>query len=299
MDLSDLHLFRCVAEAGGITRAAQRLHRVPSNVTTRLRQLEEDLGVALFLRENKRLVITPAGLSLLGYAQRLLALAQEARDALQDPTPRGKLRLGSMESTAATRLPGPLYEFHVHHPQVELELSTGPTRDLVARVLAGNLDAALVADPAPDERLAHVRVFVEELVLVAEAGQRRIRTPHDLVRPAVLAFGGGCTYRRRLEAWFAAGGADPERIVELGSYHAILGCAVAGMGVALMPRAVLEIFPERARLSVHDIAAPLRRATTLLVWRQGAETANVAALREQLAGGRTQTAPLTRGAVRR
>ena len=285
MDLSGLQIFRCVAEAGGITRAAERLHRVPSNVTARVRQLEEDLGVQLFLREGKRIAITPAGQVLLGYAERILALAEEAREALQDSTPRGRLRLGTMESTAATRLPGPLAEYHLRYPEVTLELSTGPTRQLVTRVLGGELDAAFVADPSREERLESVRAFTEELVLVAEAGHSRIRSPKDLSRPTMLVFGSGCTYRRRLEEWFGAGGAEPERIVELASYHAILGCAVAGMGVALLPRGILEIFPERARLSVHEVPASLRRTETVLIWRKGAKSANVVALADLLVPG--------------
>src|SRR3954470_10549965 len=82
MDLSELRIFRAVVREGGVTRAAERLRRVQSNVTTRVRQLEDDLGTALFLRENKKLQLTPAGQILLGYADRLLALADEARDAV-------------------------------------------------------------------------------------------------------------------------------------------------------------------------------------------------------------------------
>lgn len=282
MNFSDLKVFQTVAQTGGITRAATQLHRVPSNVTTRLRQLEADLGTPLFLRNNKRLSITPAGQLLLGYAERILALTQEARDALQDPAPRGTLRLGTMESTAATRLPGPLAEFHRLYPQVTLELSTGPTRPLVVQVLAGELDAALVADPAADDRLASLQVFTEELVLVAEAGQPRIRTPKDVRQATMLAFGSGCTYRRRLEEWFASGGVAPQRIVELASYHAILGCAVAGMGVALLPRGLLALFPQRERLSLHPLPATVAHTATQLVWRQGAQSGNVLALSQLL-----------------
>ena len=96
-----------------------------SNVTTRIRQLEEDLGVALFIREGKRLHLAPAGQALLGYADRLLALADEARASVRDPRPRGVFRLGSMESTAAVRLPKPLNEFHRLYPEVTLELRIG------------------------------------------------------------------------------------------------------------------------------------------------------------------------------
>src|SRR5262244_2760304 len=112
MDLSDLLIFRAVVQAGGITRAAERLNRVQSNVTTRIRQLEQDLGVALFVRDGKRLRLAPAGHLLLDYADRLLLLADEARNAVQDTRPRGLFRLGAMESTAAVRLPGPLAAYY-------------------------------------------------------------------------------------------------------------------------------------------------------------------------------------------
>src|SRR2546421_12858097 len=111
MDLADLQIFRSVVQEGGVTRAAEKLNRVQSNVTTRVRQLEADLGVQLFIREGKRLHITSEGKLLLDYAERLLALASDAREAVRDAKPRGLLRLGAMESTAAVRLPGPMNEY--------------------------------------------------------------------------------------------------------------------------------------------------------------------------------------------
>ena len=85
MELSDLRIFRAVVDEGGITRAAEKLLRVQSSVTTRIKQLEQDLGTPLFLRQGKKLHLTPAGHTLVDYAQRLQALAEEARNAVQDP----------------------------------------------------------------------------------------------------------------------------------------------------------------------------------------------------------------------
>ena len=163
MDLSDLRIFRAVVEEGGVTKAAARLHRVQSNVTTRVRQLEEDLGVPLFLREGKRLHLAPAGQVLLDYANRLLALSDEAREAVQDSRPRGVFRLGSMESTAAVRLPEPLAEYHRRFPDVRLELSTGNPEQLSARLLRGDLDAAFVVEPIADAPFEKAPAFEEEL----------------------------------------------------------------------------------------------------------------------------------------
>lgn len=292
MDLSDLAIFKAVVEAGGITRAADRLHRVQSNVTTRIRQLEDDLGVPLFLRQGKRLQLAPAGQLLLGYADRLLALAEEARAAMTDTTPRGPFRLGAMESTAAVRLPAPLSLYHRRHPAVAIELRTGNPRQLAELVLSGALDAALAAEPIADGPFERIVVFDEPLVIVAAQGHKAIRSPLDPNPRTVLAFEPGCPHRQRLEDWFARGDAMPERIVEMSSYHTILGCAAAGMGISLVPKSVLATFPDRDRLSIHALPRGQDRAATVLFWRKGAGSPKIAALQEIL-----QKAPRRRRAT--
>lgn len=278
MELSDLRVFMAVAQTGGVTRAADRLHRVPSNVSIRLKALEQELGAALFLREGRRMQLSPQGRVLLDYAERLLALSEEARDALNDTAPRGVLRLGSMESTAAVRLPGPICAFHERYPEVALELDIGNPAQLTARVLAGELDAALVAEPVTDPGVDKLLVYREEMVIVAQAGHAKITAPRDVAKRTLLVFHPGCPYRKRLEDWFARGRVRPERLVEVASYHTILGCTVAGMGVALMPRGVLDTYTERGRLSVHPTSARFRPLQVLLIWRKGVPQAKVAAL---------------------
>ena len=283
MDLSDLQIFSAVVREGGVTRAAERLHRVQSNVTTRIRQLEEDLAVPLFIREGKRLHLAPAGQVLLGYAERLLALADEARGAVQDAKPRGTFRLGAMESTAAVRLPGLLSEYHRRHPGVALELRTGNPQILGSAILAGELDAALVAEPVADAPFEKTFAFDEELVIVAAANHPPIRKKGSLPR-TIIVFEHGCPHRKRLEDWYASRREMPERTIELASYHAMLGCVVAGIGIALIPKSVLTTFPERKRLSIHLLARTENRARTVLICRNGAGSANVKALQEILQG---------------
>jgi DNA-binding transcriptional LysR family regulator len=283
MDLSDLRIFSTVVREGSVTRAAERLHRVQSNVTTRIRQLEEDLSVALFVREGNRLRLAPAGQILLGYADRLLALADEARGAVQDARPRGTFRLGAMESTAAVRLPALLSEYHRRHPGVVLELRTGNPQVLGSGVLAGELDAALVAEPIADAPFEKTFAFDEELVIVAPQHHPPIGRKGGLPK-TIIVFEHGCPHRKRLEDWYAARHEMPERTIELASYHAMLGCVVAGMGISLIPKSVLATFPERKRLSVHDLARKENSAQTVLIWRKGAGSPNIGALQELLRG---------------
>jgi DNA-binding transcriptional LysR family regulator len=278
MELSDLNVFRTVVAAGGITRAAEQLHRVQSNVTTRVRQLEEDLGVELFIRQGKKLSLSPAGRVLLDYADRLLALATEAREALQDPSPRGAFRLGSMESTASVRLPAVLSKYHCRYPSVALELRTGNTRHLATSVLMGELDAALVAEPLPEGPFDKVPVFTEKLVIIAAANHPPIRRAADIRTKAILAFEPGCAYRQRMETWFDDHELLPERLFELDSYHAMMGCAAAGMGVAMVPASVVETYTHPEALSVHPLPPGKDDVLTVLITRKGMNGPNLKAL---------------------
>src|SRR6266852_3088390 len=191
MDLTDLHIFRSVVQAGGVTRAAEKLNRVQSNVTTRVRQLESDLGVELFVREGKRLHLSSEGKLLLDYADRLLDLAEEAREAVHDAEPRGLLRLGTGESTAAMRLPVPMNDYLGRYPDVTLELRTGNTRELAAAVLGGDLDAALISEPIADapfdqvaaRRQAANRARVRIRLLLPPAARGLVRPSRRNARP--------------------------------------------------------------------------------------------------------------------
>lgn len=240
MDLAALEIFRAVALEGSVTRAAERLGRVQSNVTTRVQQLEEQLGATLFLREGKRMVLTPAGEALRGYADRLLALAEEARQSVHPGQPGGRLRLGAMESTAAARLPQPLARLHAQWPGLVLELSTAPSRQLVEQVLAHTIDCALVAWPPPgidaEAPVEHTAVFAEALLLALPADHPPVHTPQDLQLDTLAAFSPGCTYRRMGEAFMQQKDGSPPRVLELASYHAILACVATGRCAGVVPR---------------------------------------------------------------
>jgi DNA-binding transcriptional LysR family regulator len=285
MDLAALTIFRAVVRENGITRAAAKLNRVQSNVTTRIKQLEEQLGTELFIRDGRRLVLTPAGETLLPYAERLLALADEARQALRESRPSGRLRLGTMESAAASRLPGLLAHYHQSWPEVALELETGTSGRLIERVREYEVDAALIATPLEPEWAGDlfeaVPVFREELVMLTPRGHRPIREARDIALSTLIAFERGCAYRTYVEKWYLEHGTRPARVLELGSYHAIVACVAAGAGVAVAPRSVLELQHDMNNIAIHSLA-DLGAIDTLLVWRRGHFSSALKALREAL-----------------
>src|SRR5689334_1552647 len=167
MELSDLQTFATVARLGGITRAADELNTVQSNVTQRVKALEAEIGAALFERHSRGMTLTGAGRRLLPFAERMAALSREAVLAARDDgEPKGPLSIGSMETTAAVRLPALLAEFHRRFPKVTLTLTTATTADLVTGVLNAMFDGAFVAGPIEHADLVSTVAFREELVLV-------------------------------------------------------------------------------------------------------------------------------------
>jgi DNA-binding transcriptional LysR family regulator len=258
---------------------------VQSNVTTRIQQLEESLGAKLFVREKRRLFLSPAGELFLGYAERMLSMSEQARDALLGDTPRGVLRIGALESTAAGRLPPLLSGYHQRYPAVRIELTTGTTDALVEAVTGRRIEAAFVAEFGAGSPLETLPVFSEELVLVAPRRHPGIRRARDVRADTVIAFPAGCAYRRRLQSWLAAGGVAPGRVLELSSYHAILACVAAGTGIAIVPKSVLKTV-QPSGIATYPLVGNAGRATISLVWRRGECSQALRALQAALPGKR-------------
>jgi DNA-binding transcriptional LysR family regulator len=273
MGTASLRLFRAVARSGSVGAAAEVVNSVPSNVSARVRKLEDELGAVLFVREPRGMRLTPAGELLLDYAERILALTEEARDAVREAVGEGgSLRLGSMETTAALRLPPLLAAFHHAHPKVTLTLTTGTSEGQVRAVLDRQVDFAFVGGPVRHERIKGGPVFAEELVLAVPAGVRSVEAANT---KAMLVFRAGCAYRARTEAWLRARGEAPRRVMEFGTLDGLLGCIAAGMGVSLLPRSIVERPQHMGQIEA--LAIPDARVDTWMI--QHEDTVETGAMR--------------------
>lgn len=266
MNLDTLEIFLAVAREGGVLRAAEKLGRVPSNVTTRIKQMEESLGTALLQRRGRGVMLTEAGQTLLVYAERLLRLAAEAESAMKASSSQGHLQVGAMESTAASRLPKVLSSFHRRHPDIKLTIETGTTGSLIRKVREHQIDAAFVGEPFAADGLSVRPVFDEQLVLVTSCSCKTLQRPADLRSVTILAFARGCSYRRRLEDWLAEAGTVAERVLEMSSYQGIIACAAAGTGCGIMPRSVVETMRAAREVKCHALPRDVARNTTHLAW---------------------------------
>ncbi|HEY7062945.1 MAG TPA: LysR substrate-binding domain-containing protein [Chloroflexota bacterium] len=272
VESSDLLVFETVARAGGISRAALELHTVQSNVTARVRLLEQELGVPLFHRHSRGVTLTSAGETLLPYATRVRLLLGEARRALADGAePRGALRIGSLETTTALRLPPVLAVYSRSYPEVDVTLQTGTSESLVNDVLEYRLEGALVAGPVHHPALAEEPVVEEELVVVTAPDCRDFDAwlaTADEVK--LIVFRAGCSYRQRFESILAARGGVAVRRLELGTLDGIVGCVAAGVGITLLPRVVVAQAAREGRVALHALPPEQARVTTVFVRRRDA-----------------------------
>ncbi len=268
MESDDLTVFLAVAEAGSIGCAAERLHTVQSAVTTRIRKLEDGLGIMLFRRHARGVALTVAGETLLPFARQVARLLFEARQAVTDTdTPRGRLEVGAMETTAALRLGTMLARFAARFPQVEMTLRTGTTAEMVTQVLRQELEAAFVCGPVAHPQLSVRPVFRERLVAVARPGVPDLAAATVSGQVRILVLRRGCSYRQRLEELLLRRGIAVVQVLEYGTFDAILACVSAGMGLTLLPAALLEQWAPRYAVSALALPGQEGDIETVLVRR--------------------------------
>lgn len=278
MDASDLRVFEAVARLGGINRAARELNTVQSNVTNRIRILEQGLDTSLFERKSRGVTLTPAGQRLLPYAHRVLNLLEEARRAVVDEgIPRGPLALGSLETTAALHIAPFLAEYVATYPEVEVSLRTGTTCELVKEVLDYHLEGAFVCGPVAHPLLDEEVIFREELVIMAAP---RFKCLEDILATKevrIIVLRAGCSYRLRLEDFLAKRGVVGLRVLEFGTLEAVFGCVAAGLGITLLPKRLAGGVWDPARVATHPIAPEGGMVETVFIRRHGAYTSSALA----------------------
>ncbi len=263
MELVALRTFQAVVEEGGILAASRKLNTVQSNVTGRIRRLEDELGTELFFRKGRGLELAPPGRVLLDYARRMLLLERQTSAAIrQVGESAGELRIGAMETFAALHLPAALKAVRAKHPAIELRVFTDTSTSLADRVLTHKLDCAFVAGPVIHPELQFEELVVEELVQISAAGS-------DPVMQPLILFREGCAYRTRALAWQRTTGHAVADAMEFGTLEGILGCVAVGLGWTLMPRRVVEQSPHAADLVIQTLPDDISRVPTGMIHLRG------------------------------
>ncbi|MGW1229977.1 LysR family transcriptional regulator [Streptomyces sp. NPDC002530] len=242
MELRQLEHFVAVAREQHFTRAAERVAVSQSGLSASVRALEQELRTPLFSRTTRRVRLTEAGRALLVEAERTLAGARAARDAVDAVRGllRGTLSVGVEQCVAGVRLPRLLAAFHRAHPQMEIRLRQEGTTHLVEGVAGGRLDIAFASGVAPGEwRGELVPLAREPLVLLCAPGHRLAPAERagwgELPEEAFIDFHPDFGPRRAADAAFAAAGVRRTVALEVSDVHSLLELVREGLGIAVVP----------------------------------------------------------------
>jgi LysR family transcriptional regulator, regulator for metE and metH len=288
LELRHFRVLAAIVDAGGVTPAARRLHLTQSALSYQLRDAEEKLGTALFLRLGKKMVLTPAGDELLGSARRILADVSRTEERVRSfgTGAAGTLRLSTECYTCYHWLPPVMEAFHRSFPGVEVRIELETTRRPVPALLEGKLDVAIVSSDPDDPRLALQPIFGDEMVVVMARRHRLARRP--FLRPADLAGETILVYPPREESLLAQivsqAGAVPGGVLEVPLTEAIIELARAGQGIAFLARWAVP--PGRAGVAKRPLGrGGYRRqwkVATLRGHRQGPALSELVRLLERL-----------------
>ena len=200
MDLQLLEFFVATADAGSFTAASERLHYAQSNLSTRIAQMETELGTKLFYRYRKGISLTSKGHTFYQYAVRILSLSEEAKMAMLDQdTAQGKLLLGSIEAAALTDLPPLFSSYHKKYPEVEISLRTELNDIFPEQVLDRTLDGAFVTGPVRHPALVEIPFRKVQLIFVGNDSYEQYSAQELLENAPLITVTDGSSFRRRME----------------------------------------------------------------------------------------------------
>jgi DNA-binding transcriptional LysR family regulator len=255
MEIRQLKAFVAIAEAHTFTAAAHRIHYTQAALSMQIKQLEKEVGVPLFTRMPRRVVLTEAGERLLERAHHILrehdaALAELAELA---GAKHGRLRVGSASGMVSSdSLPLILKRLRKSHPSADVSVSSGTSEGLVKKILAGEIDTAFVSLPVEARNVETELLSRDQLVAIASprhrmAGQKVVSAFALAGEKLILGERGGNT-RRLIDEFFAEAGLKPTVAMELSRQQAIKNMVAADMGVGIVPLSVARDDVDRGRL---------------------------------------------------
>lgn len=247
MDIKQLITFKTAAENLNFTKTAKILNFAQSSVTSQIKALENELGVMLFERLGKRLILTEYGKRYKPYADKIIKLTKEAEWSFNgDKETKGTLIIGAQESQCTYRLPPILKEFKEKYPQVQLIFKPAHS-DKIARqkIQQGQLDIAFITDISKPADVLKIEPLIEEQIKMVVFPEhplvhKKKILPKDLENETLLLTETGCSYRTILEESLSLAGIYPTNILEFVSIEAIKQCVIAGLGIAVLPNMVVE-----------------------------------------------------------
>ena len=288
MELSQLEVFLTVAREGRFSRAAEKLFRTQSAVSQTVRKLEEELGEPLFDRSSREGVLTDAGRTLQTYAEQLLYLRSDAREALGElrELQKGKLAIAANEFTALYLLPV-LAEFRRLHPMIKITVQRSLGSRIPDDLLRHTVELGVLSYDPEEPRLRSIVVYLDELTFVVPpnhplAGEKQISIS-QLGAEVFVAHIVSSPYREKVIETFRRYKTPLHMSVELPTLQAITRFVSMGNGVALLPQISVENELARGELVSIPVRELRLHRKLRLVYRKEASLSHAGRAFQQVA----------------
>ena len=268
VDFKRLKTFRIVARLLSFSAAANQLGYVQSAVTGHIKVLEDSLGVMLFDRNGRSVRLTPAGITLLNYSDKLFALREEAiQEVTLSDELGGTLNISGHETVLSYRLPVLLDRFSKNYPKIKLTIIPTDIGQLKNRLLNNDLDVIFtLEEPFEHADIECYPLLIEKVVIIANidhplASKKNI-LPKDLNNESLLLTDAGCSYRKRFEETLKKHNVNNDQTFEFSSIELIKSCAKLGTGIAAISNISVEKEINNNELAVldwkgEDLSVPL------------------------------------------
>lgn len=232
MDLNLLKVFVSVANNKSISIAANELKCAQSNVTSRVKQLEKVLGLELFHRVPKGVILTSSGEKFYPQALEIIHKMESSIASLCEDKQISSFKIGSTDCNAVVRISPFLLKLHEDFPKMQLELFTGTTKDIMQLILDYKVDIAFISGEPTNDSLMILKKFEEEIAILE---------PQEENSPNVaLSFKDGCVYDEFLKNYYKEKNIYVEKTLPFGNLETILSCIKVGMGKTLLPTSIVK-----------------------------------------------------------
>lgn len=241
MQIEDLKTFKTVCDMKSFTKAAVELNYVQSNVTAKIKRLEKHYDAQLLYRDKREVTPTAKGQVLLTYINDILSLVAKAEADIVK-VKQSTLKIGSIETIAATRLPEILEAFRKTDNNTKLNVTTGSSKQLIEYIKARNLDGAFLSGEVNEKELLQVPLYEERIIVISQKGSEDLLQTN--LPQSIIVFEQGCFYRSYFEHWLDYNHIAIQSVMTLNTLDGILGCVKAGIGIAMLPLSVLHNRPD-------------------------------------------------------
>lgn len=269
MNTHDLKLFEAVALHGNFTKAAEAMFTVQSNVTARIKNLEEEFGAVLFLRTSRKVELTPAGKTVLYYSKQINNLLEEAKFAIdKNDTIKGHIKIGFLETTMALKGPALVKELTEKFPLIDLDLTSAMRDSLISAVLNYKLDAAFIPAPVSSEELEQIHIMDEHIVAVAPVGFKNLDELLKQPQLRAIVFDQGCFFRSRLEAWLVNKSITNYHKTAMNSVEGVVNFIESGIGFSFLPSEIISTFYNERKIKTFVLPTEISAIKTVLIYRK-------------------------------